>query len=75
LIIGDGMKTSARNQLQGKIVSVEKGDVASLIKIQIETPVIVTSMITTESVRDLDLKKGDTVRAIIKSSSVMILKD
>jgi molybdopterin-binding protein len=69
------MKTSARNQLQGKIISIEKGDVASLIKIQIEAPVIVTSMITTESVRDLELKKGDTVRAMIKSSSVMILKD
>jgi molybdopterin-binding protein len=69
------MKTSARNQIQGKIVSIEKGDVASVVKIQVEVPVIVTSMITTESVRDLDLKKGDTVKAMIKSSSVMILKD
>ncbi len=69
------MKTSARNQLQGKVISVEKGDVASVVKIQIEIPAIVTSLITTESVRDLDLKKGDVVRAMIKSSSVMILKD
>ncbi len=69
------MKTSARNQLQGKVVSVEKGDVASVVKIQIEVPATVTSLITTESVRDLDLKKGDTVKAMIKSSSVMILKE
>ncbi len=69
------MKTSARNQLQGKVISVEKGDVASVVKIQIDVPATVTSLITTESVRDLDLKKGDVVRAMIKSSSVMILKD
>lgn len=69
------MKTSARNQLQGKIISVEKGDVVSIVKIQIEVPAVMTSMITTESVKDLDLKKGDTVKAMVKSSSVMILKD
>jgi len=69
------LKTSARNQLQGKIISVEKGDVVSIVKIQIEVPAVMTSMITTESVKDLDLKKGDTVKAMVKSSSVMILKD
>jgi molybdate transport system regulatory protein len=69
------MKTSARNQLQGKIISVERGDVVSIVKIQIEVPAVMTSMITTESVKDLDLKNGDIIKAMVKSSSVMILKD
>ena len=71
----DKMKTSARNQIQGKVIGIEKGDVASIVKIQIDAPAIMTSMITTESVRDLDLKKGDLVKAVVKSSSVMIIKD
>ena len=69
------MKTSARNHFEGKIVSVEKGAVGAVVKLMVEKPIMVTAFITKESVADLDLKKGDTAVAIVKSTEVMIGKD
>ena len=68
------VKTSARNQFPGKIVSVEKGAVGAVVKIKMDEPGIITSFITKESVEDLKLKKGDKVVAIIKSTEVMVGK-
>jgi molybdopterin-binding protein len=68
------LKLSARNGLQGKIVSVEKGVITAKVKIEINAPATITSVITKESVEDLDLKAGDTVTAIIKSTEVIIGK-
>jgi molybdopterin-binding protein len=44
------------------------------IHIKIESPELITAIITKESVEKLDLKKGDTVSAIIKSTNIMIGK-
>ena len=70
---GVGLKITARNQIPGRVVAVESGDVISKVKISIE-PNVVTSVITSEAVEKLDIKKGDTVYAIIKSTEVMIGK-
>ena len=69
------MKMSARNQVKGKIESVENGVVTSSIKVKITAPSIVTAVITKESVNDLNLKPGDEVTVIIKSTDVMLGKD
>ena len=47
----------------------------SNIKIKIEEPGIITAIITKDAVNALDIKKGDTVTAIIKSTEVMVAKD
>ena len=64
---------TARNQLAGKVVDVELGDIISKVKISIE-PTVVTSVITSEAVKKLDIKKEDKVLAVIKSTEVMIAK-
>jgi molybdate transport system regulatory protein len=68
------MKLSARNRFKGKVVSVEKGVITAKVKVQITMPVTVTAVITKESVEDLDIKVGDEVEAIMKSTEVMIAK-
>jgi molybdenum-pterin binding domain len=68
------VKLSARNQFKGKIVSVDKGVITAKVKIQVEMPVTVTAVITKDSTEDLDLKVGDEVVAIVKSTEVMIAK-
>ena len=68
------MKLSARNVLQGKIVAVTKGATTAHIKIQVAPGLLLTSSITNESVDDLELKVGDEVSAIVKSSDVIIGK-
>lgn len=69
-----GLKISARNQLKGKIIEIEKDDLVAKVKIQIE-PATITAVITTEAVESLDIKKNDKVMAIIKATEVMIGKE
>lgn len=68
------MKLSARNQIEGKIVSVKKGATTSHVKIDIGKGVLITSAITNDAVAELKLKKGDKAWAVIKASDVMIGK-
>ncbi len=68
------MNLSARNQLNGKIISVEKGAVMANVKVELTEPNTITAAITKESVENLGLKDGDEVTAIIKSTEVIIGK-
>jgi molybdopterin-binding protein len=68
------MKVSARNQIEGKVVAVQKGATTSHIRIAIGNGVIITSSITNEAVDELALKIGDDVFAVIKASDVMVGK-
>lgn len=69
------MRISARNLLKGKVEKVEKGPVTATVKIKIESPGMITAIITKESVEDMDIKAGDEVMAVIKSTEVMIAKE
>jgi molybdopterin-binding protein len=76
LVQGDAenMPLSARNRIKGVVKGIEKGEVASTIKIEIKGPAVITSMITREAAEELKLKVGDTVEAVIKASEVMVFK-
>lgn len=69
------MKISARNMIKGKVEDVEVGAVMASVKIKIEAPDIITAVITKESVSELDIKEGDVVKAIIKSTEVIVGKE
>lgn len=68
------LKISARNQLKGKVVSIEKDDVTAKVKVEIKAPTVVTAVITKEAVEDLGISVGDEVNAVVKSTEVMIAK-
>jgi molybdopterin-binding protein len=65
------MKISARNALKGKIVEIKKGSTTAHVRIDVNGS-IVTASITNEAVDELDLKVGQSVHAVIKSSDVMV---
>lgn len=69
-----GLKISARNRLKGKVLSVEKERITAKVKIEITVPAVVTALISTEAVDDLDIKVGDSVEAVVKATEVMIAK-
>ena len=69
------MKLSARNVLKGKVKSVKPGVVNAEVILQLPGKIELVSVITKESAKNLQLKKGKTVYAVIKSSSVMIAID
>ena len=64
---------SARNQFAGKIKSVSLGNVMAEVIVTVGDLEIV-SAITKSSAEAMDLKKGDKVKAVIKSTEVMIDK-
>jgi molybdate transport system regulatory protein len=65
------MKISARNIFDGKIVEIKKGATTAHVMIDVKGQ-IVTAAITDESVDDLGLKVGEAVKAVIKSSDVLV---
>jgi len=67
-------KLSARNQIQGKVVEVRKGQTTAHVRIAIGSNVVLTASITNEAVDDLGLHMGDDVIAVIKASDVMVGK-
>ena len=68
------LKLSARNQFKGKVIAVEKGVITAKVKVEVKMPVTITAVITKDAVEDLDLKVGDEVTAIVKSTEVMVAK-
>jgi molybdopterin-binding protein len=68
------MAISARNQLTGRITDIQLGEVMAHVSVRVGKNVI-ESVITRRSAEQLNLKKGDTVTAIIKSTEVMLMKD
>jgi molybdopterin-binding protein len=64
-------RVSGRNQLAGKVVSLRiEGLLAEVVLAVGDAHV--TAIITANAVRELQLKKGDTAAALIKSTDVMI---
>ena len=66
------MKISARNQLKGKVVKIEKGSVNAIVKLDIGGGNVISATISLESIKDLKLKEGKKAYAIIKATSVMV---
>ena len=68
------MKLSARNKLDGTIDEMKMGDVVAHITVKVGGGLI-DSVITRRSAEEMKLKVGDKVRAVIKSTEVMLEKD
>lgn len=69
------MKYGARNKLTAKVKSIKKGDVMSLVKFDVTASAEMASVLTTESVKELGLKKGDSVQLVIKAIHVLPVKE
>ena len=67
------MAISARNHLKGEIIDIKLGDVVAQVTISVQ-PGTVESIITRQSVEEMNLQKGDSVSAVVKATEVMISK-
>jgi molybdopterin-binding protein len=68
------MQLSTRNQLKGKIKDIKKGPVSTEVILEVNANTDVVASITTGSADSMNLKAGDDVSALIKASSVIIMK-
>ena len=63
---------NVRNQFRGTIKEIVEGPVVSEVVVQTASGLIVTSVITTRSVKELQLTVGKEVVALVKSTEVSI---
>jgi len=68
-------KISARNRIKGVIKGIEKGEIASTVRMEVAEPTILIAMITKDAVEELDLKVGDAVEAVIKATEILVSKE
>lgn len=64
---------NVRNQLRGKVKDILWGDVVSEVEVETSSG-IVTSVITTRSIKELALEKGSEILALVKATDVAIAR-
>ena len=69
------MKYGARNQITGKVKAIKKGSIMCQVTVAVDRPFEVTSVMTLDSLRDLGLKKGDKVQALVKAIHVLLARE
>lgn len=67
------MALSARNQLPGRVTDVKLGSIMAHVTVQVGENEV-ESVITRRSAEEMQLKAGDTVNVVIKSTEVMLSK-
>ncbi|BAN25895.1 TOBE domain-containing protein [Caballeronia insecticola] len=70
-----GMKTSARNQLAGKVTKLTRGAVNDEVELGLPGGQTIVAVVTHESTEALGLKEGSDAFALIKASWVMLMED
>lgn len=68
------MKYGARNVIKAKVKSIKAGDIMSLVKFDVTLPAEMASVLSTESVENLELKIGEEVELIVKAIHVLPVK-
>lgn len=66
-------RISGRNQLVGRIVDIRVSGLVAQVTLSVGGQLI-TSLITSGAVREMQLKKGQTAAALIKATEVMIIR-
>jgi len=69
---GKHLPLSARNQFPGKVVSVEKGAVNSIVKLSVLGGNTMSATISNAAVEELGLVSGKDALAVVKATSVMV---
>lgn len=73
VMIGKGdLVLSARNKFAGKVVSVEKGAVNAIVRLDVFSGQTITATISNAAVEELGLASGEEAVAVVKATSVMV---
>lgn len=66
------LKTSARNQFEGRVTAVRPGPVNTEVEVELPGGATLVAVVTQASARDLGLAVGGRVTALIKPADVML---
>jgi molybdopterin-binding protein len=69
------MKYGARNQLIGKVTQIKKGSLMCQVKLDIPAKSNMSSVMTIDSLKEMGIKKGDSVRIVVKAVNALLIKE
>jgi molybdopterin-binding protein len=69
---GQGTHLSARNRFHATVTDVEVEGLMAQVELVVADPVRLVAIVTRDAVEELDLKKGMSATAIVKSTNVII---
>ncbi len=68
------MKIGARNKIVGRVTGIKKGAVMCQVSLEIPASSM-SSVMTMDSLEEMGLKKGDSVRVVVKGVNVLLIKE
>ncbi len=69
------MKYGARNNVVGKVTEIKKGSLMCQVKVSVDGPINITSVMTQDTLADLGVKNGDSVRVLVKAVNVLLVRE
>ncbi len=69
------MQISGRNKLTGIVVNTVLGTATAEVEVDLGNGKSIVGTITRRSLDEMQIKKGDSITALIKASSVMFIKE
>ena len=69
------MKVGARNRIVGKVIEIKKGSLMAIVRVTIPESSRMASVMTIESLKELGIKKGDTVEVVVKAVNVLLIRN
>ena len=69
------MKYGAGNNIVGKVIDIKRGSLMCQVKVAVDGPFNISSVITQDTLTDLGVERGDTVRVLIKSVNVLLVRE
>ena len=72
ILANEKLKVGTRNQVEGTITDIKKGNVNALVKLKVNDNLTISSNTSIESVEELGLQVGQKAAAIFKAMSVVV---
>lgn len=69
------MKYGARNQLTATVTGIKSGDVMGQVTLTLPADSVMGSVMTMDSIHELGLREGDSVKLVVKAINVLIVKE
>src|SRR5205809_4499864 len=69
---GGDHRLSARNRFRGVVTDVKVDGLVAQVELAVTEPVRVVAVVTRDSVDDLGIRRGQTITAVVKATSVMV---
>lgn len=71
----DPMKYGAGNNVVGKVTEIKKGSLMCQVKVSVDGPIDLSSVMTLDTLAELGVKTGDSVRVLVKSVNVVLVRE